>query len=260
MSISITEQQCRWQFFDNSNIENLKLLNPLISALYGSCILVFITSLIVVPLGIALGVYLHFYAHPLWRSCVHFHLNLLMSVPSILVGFFGFLSVVLLRSYGFTDLRMCLGVASLTLAFLVLPLLVKKTEHSFELVGKEKTLHALALGISRFEILLYVIFPQASRGILGSVLLTTARIFEDTAVVILTGAVYNAGFPLSMSDKFSTLSFHIFYLSAEYRKSEEFYSMFIAAFILVVVSVLLQILVKKSFTVWERAWQFQRKS
>jgi phosphate transport system permease protein len=91
--------------------------------------------------------------------------------------------------------------------------------------------------------------------LLSGVILSVGRAAEDTAVILLTGVVANAGLPASLTDKFEALPFTIFYLAAEYRTPEELDRGFGAALVLLLLTSLLFVgarLVQRAF---ERQWQ-----
>jgi phosphate transport system permease protein len=74
--------------------------------------------------------------------------------------------------------------------------------------------------------------PAASRGVLSGVILAVGRAAEDTAVILITGAVANAGLPSRLTDKFEALPFTIYYLTAQHRTPAELDRAFGAALIL----------------------------
>ena len=82
-------------------------------------------------------------------------------------------------------------------------------------------LTGFALGLTRGQVVRHVLVPQASRGILGGIMLAMGRAAEDTAVILLTGAVANAGLPSGLAVRFEALPFFIYYTAAQYQTPEE---------------------------------------
>jgi phosphate transport system permease protein len=76
------------------------------------------------------------------------------------------------------------------------------------------------------------LLPAATRGIFSGVVLAIGRAAEDTAVILLTGAVANAGLPSSLTGQYEALPFHIYYLAAEHQTSSELTQAFAAALVL----------------------------
>lgn len=82
----------------------------------------------------------------------------------------------------------------------------------------------------------HLLIPAGSRGILGGIMLALGRAAEDTAVIMVTGAVANAGLPAGLAAKYEALPFFIFYISAQYRDQAELLRGFGAALTLLVIS------------------------
>ena len=74
--------------------------------------------------------------------------------------------------------------------------------------------------------------PSAGTAIFSGIVLAIGRAAEDTAVIMLTGVVANAGIPRALSDKFEALPFSIFYLTAEHRDDFELQKAFGSALVL----------------------------
>lgn len=82
-------------------------------------------------------------------------------------------------------------------------------------------LTGFALGLTRSQVVRHILVPQASRGILGGIMLAMGRAAEDTAVILLTGVVANAGLPSGLAVRFEALPFFIYYTAAQYQTPEE---------------------------------------
>ena len=83
---------------------------------------------------------------------------------------------------------------------------------------------------------MHVVLPAASRGILSGMILSVGRIAEDTAVIMLAGAVFHAGVLGGPFDKFEALPFRIFWLTSQYRTPQELESGFACALVLLLVT------------------------
>jgi phosphate transport system permease protein len=77
-----------------------------------------------------------------------------------------------------------------------------------------------------------VLVPRALDGILSGVILSIGRCAEDTAVIMLTGAVATAGIPGSVLSTYEALPFYIYYISSQYMDQQELLSGYGAALIL----------------------------
>jgi phosphate transport system permease protein len=213
---------------------------PAGSGLWPACVgtlyLVILSSLLAIPLGIGSGIYLAQYAPSSLKRLLIFAIDLLAGIPSILMGLFGFALILLLRKTLLPQANTCLLLSAGCLALLVLPYLIMTTQSTLEGLPEPLKVTGLSLGFTPWQNLVHVLLPAASRGILSGVVLAVGRAAEDTAVIMLTGVVANAGAPQSLTDKFAALPFHIYYLAAEYRSAGELAQAFGAALILLLLT------------------------
>lgn len=205
-------------------------------ALTGTLLLVAAASLLAIPLGIASGVYLAEYASPRQRAVVGFLVDLLAGVPSVVMGLFGFTVVLLLRRTLAPDAHQCLLLAAACLAVLVLPYLIRTTQQALAALPEGLRLLGPALGLSRLQSLRHLLLPAARRGIWSGMALATGRIAEDTAVIMLTGAVFNTGMPGSLLGRFEALPYRIYWLGAQYRNPRELEQGFGCALVLLLLT------------------------
>ena len=149
----------------------------------------------------------------------------------------------------------CLLLASVCLAILVLPTLVTATQSALEALPERLYIDAAALGLSRGQALRHLLVPAASPGLLGGVILAMGRTVEDTAVIMLTGAVANAGLPSGLTAKFEALSFRIYYTAAQYADQDELARAFGTALVLLALSALLSLAAYCLQRRLERRWR-----
>ena len=81
------------------------------------------------------------------------------------------------------------------------------------------------------------------------------RAAEDTAVIMLTGVVANAGLPAGLGDKFEALPFSIFYTAAQYQDTNELLRGFGAALVLLLLSSFLLLCARRMEVRFRRRWQ-----
>lgn len=205
-------------------------------ALAGTLCLVALTICIAVFPGVGCGVFLAAYAGPRWKKILGGAVDVLAGTPSIVMGLFGFTLILFLRRTFFPSANTCLLLAAGCLAVLVLPVLIVSTREALEAVPGNLRLTAAALGMSREGYLRHVALPSASRGIWGGVVLAVGRGAEDTAVIMLTGVVANAGLPAGLTAKFEALPFAVYYIAAQYQSQEELALGFGAALLLLLLA------------------------
>jgi phosphate transport system permease protein len=190
-------------------------------AFCGTLLLIATASLQAIPLGVASGIYLFEYATPRQRAGIGFLVDLLAGVPSVVMGLFGFTIILLLRQTLAPDAHQCLLLAAACLAVLVLPYLIRTTQQALAALPENTRLLGPALGLSRWQNLRLLLLPAAQSGIWSGAALAVGRIAEDTAVIMLTGAVFNTGLPGGPLDRFEALPYRIYWLGAQYRNPGE---------------------------------------
>ncbi|MBF0549563.1 MAG: ABC transporter permease subunit [Deltaproteobacteria bacterium] len=200
--------------------------------IFGTAALVILASAISIPVGLAGGVYLAEYASRGVKTFLGFMVDLLSGTPSIVMGLFGFTLILALRQTLFPGAQVGLLVAAGCLALLILPYVIRTTESALEAIPEHFRLLGPGLGLTRRQNVQRILLPLAGRGILSGVILAIGRAAEDTAVILLTGVVAQAGLPRSLWDKFEALPFRIYFLAAEHQNTAELNQGFGAALVL----------------------------
>jgi phosphate transport system permease protein len=153
----------------------------LLNAIYGSAVLVGLATLIGTPIGILAGTYLSEYGtHSRLASLIRFVNSILLSTPSVVVGFFIY-TVVVVRSKHFSGWA---GVLALTV--IIIPVVVSTTENMLRLVPQSLREAAAALGARPWKVTLTVTYQSAKSGLLTGILLGVARIGGETAPLLFT--------------------------------------------------------------------------
>lgn len=201
-------------------------------ACVGTVALVLLSSLMAVPVGIASGVYISEYSPESWRKFFVFSIDLLAGIPSIIMGLFGFAAILLLRKTLLPGANTCLLLSAACIAVLILPYLIRTTQTALEGLPESLRMAGHSLGFRKWQNVVFVLVPAAIRPIISGIILAVGRAAEDTAVILLTGVVANAGVPRALTDKFEALPFNIYYIAAEFRTAEELDRGFGAALVL----------------------------
>ncbi len=200
-------------------------------AIFGTVMMVFLMSLMVVPLGVLAALYLREYARqgPLVRL-VRIAVNNLAGVPSIVFGVFGLGFFVYFVGGSIDRLFFPESLptptfgtggilwASLTLALLTVPVVIVSAEEALASVPRSMREASLAMGATKFQTILRVVLPAAAPGILTGLILAMARGAGEVAPLMLTGVVklapempLDSVFPFFHLDrKFMHLGFHIY--------------------------------------------------
>ena len=149
-------------------------------ALVGSLLVVGLATLIAVPLGLAVAVYLTETRGRL-KGPVRFLAQSMSGLPSIVAGLFVYAVFI---ATGTANLSGWLG--SLALALLMIPTVIRMAEEVLKLVPGDLRSAALALGAPQRRAFFQVIMPTAKAGLITAVLLGVARVVGETAPLILT--------------------------------------------------------------------------
>jgi len=157
--------------------------------LVGSLEVAFGAILIAVPLGIGVAIYIGELAPRLVRETIKPIIEVLATLPSVVIGFIGLKTIVPIvkelfgLSIGLTALS-----GSIMLAFMALPTIISISEDAINAVPKGLRHASLALGATKWETTIKTVVPTASSGIIAAVLLGLGRIVGETmAVLMITG-------------------------------------------------------------------------
>lgn len=212
-----------------------QVFGGLLPAMTGTVLLIALSMVMALPLGIASGIFLSEYASSRIKWIFSLIFDILSGIPSIVVGLFGFSITVFLHHYFNERIFPCLLISAMSLSFLVLPYITRTTQLSLESLPLSLRLTAPALGATKSRNIFYVLLPSSISSIISGIVLAMGRCAEDTAVIMLTGAVATAGIPKSIFSGFEALPFYIYYKAAEYSHAAELRKAYGAALILLII-------------------------
>lgn len=150
------------------------------NGIVGTLIMVSLASVVAIPIGIMCGIYLSEHKHSKFASAVRFLANILQGTPSIIIGIVAYLWIVVpTRSYSALA-----GGASL--AIMMLPLIVRSTEETLNMLPTSLKEASLALGARYSTTVLHVLLPSAFGGVFTGILLAISRVAGETAPLMLT--------------------------------------------------------------------------
>ena len=153
----------------------------LLNALAGSLLMCTLAVAMATPVGIAAGTYIAEYARGRrLGEAIRFINDILLSAPSIVLGLFVY-TLVVAPMGGFSGLA-----GAISLAFIVLPVVVRTTDEMLRLVPSQMREAALSLGIPQWKVNLQILYRAAAPGIVTGVLLALARISGETAPLLFT--------------------------------------------------------------------------
>ena len=146
----------------------------------GSIIIIFVASIIAVPIGILAGIYLAENRKSRLAYWCRLCVDILQGVPSIVIGIVAYFWLVKPLG-GFSALS-----GSAALAIMMLPIIIRSTEETLKLLPDSLKEAAYALGMPFHRVIFKVIVPVGISGILSGVMLSVARITGETAPLLFT--------------------------------------------------------------------------
>lgn len=156
--------------------------NGILNQLFNTIYLVFWSLLISVPLGIGAGVYLAEYAKPgKFLDMMQVSIQALSSLPSIIIGLFGYLVFILVAG-----MRFSLFVGALVVSIQALPLITTETDQAIRSLSHGYTEGSMALGATKSQTIRKVLIPAALPQILTGVIMAAGRGFGEAAALLYT--------------------------------------------------------------------------
>jgi phosphate transport system permease protein len=151
-------------------------LNGLVGTLY----MVAIAVAIAVPLGIATATYVVEYSDSKLSPLIQFFTDVMTGVPSIFVGLFVY-SALVQNGAGFSTLA-----GGLSLSLLMIPIVARASEEVIRLVPDDLRNAAYGLGARRWQVVMQVVLPASTNGLVTAAMLAVARAVGETAPLLLT--------------------------------------------------------------------------
>jgi len=213
---------------------------PLIAA---SGAVTLLSSALAIPLGVMTAVYLAEIASPRLRAVVKPVVELLASLPSVVIGFFGMVVMApFLQNFFGIPIGLNLSNAALMLAFMSVPTIASVSEDAIYAVPRELKEASLALGATHLETLTRVTIPAALSGIGTGVILGMSRAIGETMVVLMV-AGGAAVLPSSLFGPIRPMPASIAAEMAEAPfRSPHYHSLFAIAMVLFLVTLLFNML------------------
>lgn len=159
----------------------------MLNAILGTALITLVATLLAVPAGMLGGVCLSEFARSSrFGNAVRFSANVMMGMPSIIVGLFIYTLIVM------TTGRFSGFAGSVALAIIMFPVILRTTEDMLCMVPNALRESALAIGAPRWRITLAVVFRSAKSGLMTGVLLAVARVAGETAPLLFTALTSDA--------------------------------------------------------------------
>jgi phosphate transport system permease protein len=165
-------------FFKSESIGGVK------SAILGTIEMVGLASVISIPIGTGVAVWLVEYGRDsAFAQVVRFFVDVLTGVPTILFGLFVYIVLIVGSGSTYAGWK-----GSIALALLMLPIVIRSAEVILLLVPSGLRESALALGSPRWRMIWKIVLPTALPGLVTGMLLAVARAAGETAPLLFTAA------------------------------------------------------------------------
>jgi len=179
----------------------------------GTLVITVVALVVAVPVGLASAIYLNEFAPRPVRNVAKPMLEILAGVPTVVYGFFAILVVApAIRSAG---QAMGLDVSPNTalaagsvMGVMLIPFISSFADDAMSAVPQSLKDGALALGSTRGEMMLKVVFPAAIPGIVGGVLLAVSRAIGETMIVVMAAGLI-ASLTINPLDSVTTVTVQI---------------------------------------------------
>ncbi|MDR2964279.1 MAG: phosphate ABC transporter permease PstA [Treponema sp.] len=206
------------------------ILPMIVTTLY----VVLVSIAVALPIGLASAIFLNEYSgnSPIIRL-LRLAIETLAGIPSIIYGLFGLL--VFCR---ILKLEQSIIAGAFTLSIMILPVIIRTTEESLKSIPNSFREGSLALGATKFQTIVHVVLPSALPGILTSVILAIGRVIGESAPVLLTVGL-SKNLPRSIFDSGRTLTIHLYYLTNEAIRPEDFGIAFATASVLIILVIII---------------------
>lgn len=209
----------------------------MLNAILGTAIITLAATLLAVPAGMLGGICLSEFARSSrFGNAVRFSANVMMGMPSIIVGLFIY-TLLVMTTGSFSGFA-----GSVALAIIMFPVILRTTEDMLCMVPNALRESALAIGAPRWRITLAIVFRSAKNGLTTGVLLAVARVAGETAPLLFTALTSDA-WPTGF---FTQLTANLTVTMTEYATNSPFTEMHVrawgAAFLITVAVLALNIL------------------
>lgn len=149
-------------------------------AILGSIILIVMASLISIPLGLGMGILLSEYKQKRVARLLGATVELLSSIPSIVIGLFTY-AIVVKPFKGFSA-----HAGAIALSIVMIPMIARTTEEMLKLVPHTVREAGLALGLPKWKVILRIVVQGSLSSLLVGIILAVARIAGETAPLLFT--------------------------------------------------------------------------
>ncbi|PNZ12380.1 phosphate ABC transporter permease subunit PstC [Staphylococcus coagulans] len=207
----------------------------------GTLNITLIATILAVPVGIGAAIYLSEYASKRARKIIKPILEVLAGIPTIVYGFFALTFVTPVIRAIFPSISSFNAISpGLVVGVMIIPMIASMSEDAMSSVPDKIREGALGLGSTKLEMILKVILPAATSGIMASIVLAISRAIGETMIVSLA-AGSSPSFDLSLTHSIQTMTAYIVQVSQgdATNGSDLYYSIYAVGFTLFIFTLIM---------------------
>ncbi len=169
-----------WDFFFNVPAPVGEGQGGISNAISGTFLLIILASFFSIPVGLLTGIFLSERAEGRFSYWVRVSADILQGIPSIVIGIIVYIWFVK-QTGGFSALA-----GGISLAIMMLPVIIRTTQETLNLVPDSLKEASLALGVPYSITVLKVVIPAGISGIVTGILLSISRVIGEAAPLLFT--------------------------------------------------------------------------
>jgi phosphate transport system permease protein len=148
--------------------------------IFGTLFTAAIAIVLAVPISLGVALFITQIAPPWLKKPLVYLVDLLAVVPSVVFGLWG---VLVLSDYG--GLGRSFLTAGIILAIMIIPIITSLSREVIETTPPSDKEAALALGSTRWEMIMAAVIPHSAGGLVGAVMLGLGRAMGETIAAAL---------------------------------------------------------------------------
>lgn len=206
-----------WEFISRKPTAGMRE-GGILPAILGTLYLIIGTVIIALPIGVFSAIYLNEYARKnRLTRIIRLSIINMSGVPSVVFGLFGLGFFVMFLKFGKSILA-----GSLTLGFLILPIIITASEEALKSVPDTYRNASFALGANKWQTVVRVVLPQALPGIITGSVIGIGRAAGETAPIIFTVVAFSQpNLPNSIFSQVMALPYHLYVLATQLPNAPE---------------------------------------
>lgn len=158
----------------------------ILTLIVGTIMIAAISSIISIPLGLLIAIFLSEYASKKTRSILKPILEILAFIPSVVYGFFALTFITPVLKFFIHNLEVYNALsAGIAIGIMIIPMIASLSEEALRNVSNSIKRGAYALGSTKYEVTTKVLIPAAKSGIISAFILAISRAIGETMIVAI---------------------------------------------------------------------------